>query len=118
MTHSIDDPNEVLSDDWEEETDQFNGVTVKTKQYSQIWLKIDAQPLESMVFIHYMWRKNKFESASVIHNVFEYPEYEHIYKYAMAHSEQFDPDQIQQLRTLSLTQKESLEGSIVTVQHN
>ena len=112
LTHWIDDPNEIFSDDWEEETDQIDGVTVKTKHYRQNWLKVGTPPLESLISVSYFWKKDGFKDAFVIHNVFEYPEYEQLYNYAKVHPEQFDPNQIQQLRTLSLTQKESLEGSI------
>ena len=109
LTHSIYDPNEILCNDWEEKTEQFNGVMVKTKQSSQMWLKVAQQPLESLVFITYVWKKDNFEDAYVIHKAIEYPEYEQLYNYATIHPEQFDPNQIEQLKVLSLEKKEILK---------
>ena len=109
LTHSINDPNEIHNDNWKDATYETNGISLRIKQYRQSWLKIDSCPLESFVAVTYVWEKDKIIKASVRNNIFEYPEFEQLYNYAMIHPKQFDPNEIEQLRTLSLAQKETLQ---------
>lgn len=109
LTHSINDPNEIQSNSWKDVTHKTGGFSFKTKHYRQSWLKIDSYLHVSFVAVTYVWEKDEIIGASVRNNILEYPEL--FYKYATIHPEQFDPNQIEQLKMLSFEQENTLQES-------
>lgn len=106
LTHAIDDPNEIRNNGWTEESETVHGIPFKYKQCRQHWLKTGPKPLFSYVTICYSWKKEKFNTAFVINPVSEWKEIKPLYNYAIAHPEQFDPNQINLLKNLTLEAKE------------
>jgi hypothetical protein len=100
----IQDPNETLNDSWVEQTEEIYGIPISTKHYKQFWIKIDSQPLKSLVTVSYVWKKGKFQNAYVIQTAYPETDYETLYKYVSAQPEQFDPNEIEQLKILHQTQ--------------
>ena len=80
------------------------------KQYKQSWLKIDSHPLKSSVTVTYSWDKDKFNTGFVF-NIIGDVGSEQLYDYATVHPEQFDPNEIEQLKMLSLKQKKISQES-------
>lgn len=114
LAYSLDDPNELQDERWEEETFQLGKKTLSIKTYNQFWIRLIPEVSSAFVGVRYVGKKGTFDDNSVLASAYTISNIDRVLHYADIHPDAFNLIDLDWLRMQAVFKPNRLPSSIMT----